>query len=574
MQRMWKRIAKKLKREQLVQMRRELSWMYQYVRQYRRYLVFYGIAGMAGTALGLAGSLASKFLIDAMTGEQFGRIPMAMTVILAVIVGSICTNALNSRISAKISVAVKNEIQKDMYDRILETEWEYIHDFQSGDLLNRLNGDVRIVSESVIGWIPSLAIRLLQFTGALGIILYYDEVMAGIALLMAPLTLLISRKLMKRMREHSREMQEITSCLMNFQNDSFQQLQTIKAFGLSRSFSLRLRKMQENYQEKVLDYNSYSIFTVSLLSLAGRAVFFACFGWGLYQYMNGNITMGTVMMFLQMAGMVSASFSSLMKLIPSGISAITSAGRLMEISGLKKEEALEKEAARELAEKKEEIQVVLDHAGFRYKEGNWVLKNGNFKAKTGEVVAVVGPSGEGKTTLIRLLLGLIHPTEGRAYLKGQDGTICSISASTREMFGYVPQGNTMLSGSIAENLRMVKPDATDQELMEALRVGCAWEFVRKLPEGIYSSIGEGGSGFSEGQAQRLAIARTFLRDAPVLLLDEATSALDLESEEQVLSNIMREKEKRVCIVATHRTSILARCDHVYEILENTLIKLR
>lgn len=572
---MWKRIAKKLKREELARMRREVSWMYRYVRRYRRQLAFYAAAGMIGTAMGLAGSLASKFLVDAMTAGRFGRIPLAAAVILAVTIGSVVTNALNSRISAKISVAVKNEIQKDMYDRILSTEWEYIHDFQSGDVLNRLNGDVQTVSESVISWLPSLGIRLLQFAGALGIIFYYDKVMAGIAVLMAPLTLLISRKLMKRMREHSREMQEVTSSLMNFQNDSFQQLQTIKAFGLMGSFSRRLEKLQEHYREKVMDYNGYSIFTVSLLTLAGRAVFFACFGWGLYQYMNGKITMGTVMMFLQMAGMVSSSFSALTRLIPSGIRAVTSAGRLMEISGMKKEEALEEEAEKELVEKKEDgIQVVLDHAGFRYKEGNWVMEDGNFRAKTGEVVAVVGPSGEGKTTLIRLLLGLIHPTEGSAYLEGRDGAACPISSATRELFGYVPQGNTMFSGSIAENLRMVKPDATDLEITEALKEGCAWEFVEKLPQGIYSPIGEGGGGFSEGQAQRLAIARTLLRDTPILLLDEATSALDMESEEQVLSNIMRRKKNRICIVATHRTSVLSQCDHVYKIWGHSLVKLR
>lgn len=211
--------------------------------------------------------------------------------------------------------------------------------------------------------------------------------------------------------------------------------------------------------------------------------------------------------------------------------------------------------------------------GFRYKEGNWVMEDGNFRAKTGEVVAVVGPSrGRGNHPDTAAFGRSIHRRERLSGGAGRGS--CPISSATRELFGYVPQGNTMFSGSIAENLRMVKPDATDLEITEALKEGCAWEFVEKLPQGIYSPIGEGGGGFSEGQAQRLAIARTLLRDTPILLLDEATSALDMESEEQVLSNIMRRKKNRICIVATHRTSVLSQCDHVYKIWGHSLVKLR
>lgn len=187
---------------------------------------------------------------------------------------------------------------------------------------------------------------------------------------------------------------------------------------------------------------------------------------------------------------------------------------------------------------------------------------------------MIGPSGEGKTTLIRVFLGLIYPSSGTASLTDCNGASCSISAGTRDLFGYVPQGNTMFAGTIAENMRMVKSDATDEEIRSVLETACAYEFVRKLPEDIYTHIGEKGCGLSEGQAQRIAIARALLRDAPVLILDEATSALDTDTEERVLKNIMSIGAHRTCIVTTHRPSVLTMSDHIYRIKENHLERVK
>ena len=180
-------------------------------------------------------------------------------------------------------------------------------------------------------------------------------------------------------------------------------------------------------------------------------------------------------------------------------------------------------------------------------------------------MALVGPSGEGKTTMVRILLGLIKAKSGKALIKDINGISCNISAATRRFFAYVPQGNTIFSGTIADNMRMVKPDATDDEIVEALKAACAYDFVDRLPDGINSKVGERGGGFSEGQAQRLSIARALLRKSPILLLDEATSALDVLTEREVLRNIMNMGYARTCIVTTHRPSVLTMCDRVYKI---------
>ncbi len=207
----------------------------------------------------------------------------------------------------------------------------------------------------------------------------------------------------------------------------------------------------------------------------------------------------------------------------------------------------------------------MNHVSFAYTEGKNVYENGNFHADPGEIVAVLGPSGEGKTTMLRLLLGLIHPSEGTVTLTDAAGNTVDMNADLREFFSYVPQGNSIMAGTIAENLRLVKEDATDEEIIAALKTACAWEFVSGHPDGIYGKIGERGQGLSEGQAQRIAIARAVLRDAPIILLDEATSALDNETERRVLQNIIFDAPHKTCIVSTHRRSILRHCKRVYYI---------
>jgi len=570
-----KKIIRKIQQGYLTEMYAETKWMYQYAKRYWASICFYIAAGLFSTAMGLGGNVASKYLIDAVTGVRKSRIGVVASIMIFMMLSNIAAKAIISRISARINVVVQNEIQADIYHKVIDTDWESLHEFRSGDLLNRLSDDVSQVASSVIGWIPSLITKLAQFAGTLGIILYYDPVMAVIALLSAPVTLLISRHLVKRMRAYNKEMREISSGLMSFQNDSFQNLQTVKAFGLMGLFSSKLKDMQEHYKEKMLDYNKFSVGVSSLMSIVGMLVSAVCFGWSAYRLWTGYITTGTMMMFLQMANSLSAAFSAVIQMVPSAINAATCAGRLMAVSDLKKEQILDEDAVNALKKRMEKgISVELNQIDVIYKEGNQVVSKGDFRADTGEIVAIIGPSGNGKTTLIRVLLGLLYPAEGTARLVSDDGTSCPISSATREFFGYVPQGNTVFAGTIAENMRMVKADATDEEIIRALQAGCAYEFVEQLPEGIYSKIGERGSGFSEGQAQRLAIARAILRDAPILLLDEATSALDMEIEERVLSNIMEFGKKKTCIVTTHRPSVLSMSDHIYEIRDDRLMQMK
>ena len=562
-----KKVIRKIKDGMLQEMYEETKWMYTYAKKYKFQIVFYIFLGVLTTVMGLASSVGSKYLIDAVTGQDSGNIALIALFIVAMGLFSIGINAITTMISARINIKVNNEIQAEVFDKILVADWISMKEFHSGDLLNRLNGDVNTVASSILSWIPSLITRSAQFFGILAIILYYDPTMAVIALGSAPVMLIVSKTLMKKMRDYNKRMRQVSSDVMSFNEESFQNIQSIKAFDLVGLFSKRLRDVQQNYKDVFLDYNKFSVYTSSFMSVVGMFVAYACFGWGVYRLWTGHITFGTMTLFVQLSGQLSSSFKSIVSLVPSAISATTSAGRIMEFFKIKDESELEDDKAKLIQNNTQGkgLSVVLDDVEFSYNENKTVFQHADIVANPGEIVALVGPSGEGKTTMIRLLLGLINTKSGNASIRDINGVSCKISSATRRFFAYVPQGNTIFSGTIAENMRMVKQDATDAEIVEALKAACAYDFVNRLPDKINSKVGERGSGFSEGQAQRLSIARALLRKSPILLLDEATSALDVFTERQVLRNIMNMGYARTCIVTTHRPSVLTMCDKVYKI---------
>ena len=357
--------------------------------------------------------------------------------------------------------------------------------------------------------------------------------------------------------------------LYGFNQEAFSNIQTIKAFDMIRFYVDRLKNLQQEYIKMRLDFQKMSIATSLLMTLISYLVSYSCYGWGIYRVWSGAISYGTMTMFLSLSGTLTSSVNSLVSLVPSAISLTISAGRLMDIVEMPQEDYSQDSVVRRFEKqyKTEGIGVNMQDLTYTYHNGTSVFAHASMEAYPHEIVALVGPSGEGKTTMLRLILSLLAPQTGSSHVcagENHEHTI-EMSPSTRKLFSYVPQGNTMFSGTIAENMRNVKPDATDEEIIEALRLACAWDFVEKLPDGIQSTIKERGGGFSEGQAQRLSIARALLRKSPILLLDEATSALDVATERKVLRNIMQDTYPRTCIVTTHRPTVLNICTRVYAI---------
>lgn len=566
-----KKIIEKYKSGAFREMWNETKWLYSYAAKYKWLIVIYIVIGLFATGLALAASLVTKNLINEVLGGKISAAAVALYVFLGL--SGIAVSALNRRLSAKISLRVNNEIRADVFGKFISTTWEEVSAFHSGDLLNRINGDVSTVADSVIGWIPSVTIKSAQFIGAIAIICYYDAAMALLSLISIPAAALISSLLLRKMRSYGTKIREAGSELMSFFEESLQNIQTVKAFGLSQSLDGRLAQLQKIYYDTSLEYNALSVKVTSGMSVLGLFVSYLCMGWCIFRLFTGAIDIGTMVLFIQLSSYLSSSISSLISSVPTVISATVSAGRIISVLNLPREEEDERLAAREIADFGEAPEIEFRDVSFGYKNGGKVFSEVNLTVVPGEFAAFVGPSGGGKTTLLRLLLGLVKPQSGKATLSAK-GKAAEISSATRRIFTYVPQEKAMFSGTVAEMLRLFSPEATDEEINAALKAACAYDFVAALPEGINTHLGERGAGFSEGQNQRLAIARAVLRKAPVLLLDEATSALDLETERQVLENITALCRGKTLIVMTHRESVLPLCDSVYRISGGKVEKVR
>lgn len=555
----------------------EWKWLLKIMSRYRLEIIIYTLMGVVGIAMGLGASIASKYLIDAVVGQNNETIVPAGAMVVGLGVFQILINAVSSVISSRVGTRVSNEIRSEIYSGMATACWEGINKYHSGDLVNRLEGDVNSVSSSVVSFLPGLFTKLMQFFGCLAIVLYYDVTLAFLALMSAPVLFFSSRFMTKMMRKYNLETRQMNGKVLSFSEESIQNLQTIKAFGLTTEYAEKFKVLLNNYRNMRLAHDKFTILTTLCLSSIGLIVSYSCYGWGVYRLWDGAITFGTMTLFLQLSGSLTSSFSAIVSMVPGVISVATAAGRIKEITELPKENLgdFDKAAAMLPEARKKGVSVIAENVTYSYADSDRnVLNNISFFAHPGETIAFVGPSGEGKTTILRLLLGLVDKSQGSLKVNVNSSEAIEISPSTRQFCSYVPQENAIFSGTIAENLRVVNPDATDEELRSALKIADALDFVEALPMGLKSIVGERGVNFSEGQVQRLSIARALLCDAPILVMDEATSALDSDTEERVLRGLMDSDGKRTCIITTHRPSMLKYCHRIYELQEDGTLKMK
>lgn len=548
------------------------KWIFSYSKKYKGVILFYTLLGIASTSFGLVGSVASKYLIDIVTGYQMDKLPLLLVIMVGSSLFSLLFSSVISRISARLSIFINNDIQADIFDKIIDANWLSVSQYANGDILSRFNSDVRTVSSNAISWLPTIVIACYNFVATFLVIWHYSHTMALIAFLSAPFMLVMSKFLIRKQRDYRKKVQEMNSKMVTFEVETFYNFDTIKSFGISERYGQKMRGWQSKFKDISLKYNLFTIKTNIFMSVMGLLVQMTAFLYCLWLLWSGNITYGTMTLFLTQRANLSSAFNKVISIIPSFLNSSVSAQRIRELVELPKEVHLAGSSKID-AYKEDGYTVEMDEVNFMYLENDHVIQASAFVAHPGEIVALVGPSGEGKTTMIRLILGLIRPQNGKVKIIAKNGEHIEANADTRHLFAYVPQGNTILSGTIAENMRMVKEDATDEEIIEALKVGCAWEFVQKLPDGIHSIVRERGRGLSEGQAQRIAISRAILRDAPILLLDEATSALDVATERKVLKNIVQQKLNKTCIVTTHRPSVLNLCQRVYRVIDTRVTEL-
>ncbi len=539
---------------------RQIScWLWKVLQGNRLQAVLNAGIGLLGVGLGLVSVWAMQRAIDTASGVRDGSILWAVGVMALLILGEFALGISRVWIRNILGVKAQNRMQQHILARLLRSEWRGREAMHSGDVINRLEDDVKTVVTFLTETLPSTLSTVAMFVGAFIYLFRMDIWLAVITVGILPLFISVSRIYMVYMRRYSRRVRDCDSLVQALLTETMQHRMLVKTMEADQQMLERLDAIQTILHSWVRKRTIFSVGSNFFLNVGFSLGYLVAFLWGAFRLSAGTLTFGGMTAFLQLVSRIQGPARDLSRLLPAFVSVFTAAERLMELAEIPEEEqgdALLLSAP---------CGICFERVTFSYGAPGQqpVLQDATFDFPPGTCTAILGETGSGKTTLIRLLLALVRPQQGRIVIySGLDKKVGEeqlLSPLHRCNFVYVPQGNTLLSGTLRENLFLGNPHATDEQMHEALRLACV-DFVDALPDGLDATFTEQGGGLSEGQAQRIAIARALLRPGSIMLLDEATSALDTETERKVLENILREKQRTVIFV-THRTAVVDYCDH-------------
>lgn len=538
-----------------------LRWLWRAWRGNRLQACLNAVIGLSSVVVSLAQVTAVRHAIDVASGAARGNLYWAVAVMGLLILCDFLLNISSTWVQNLLGIRAQNRMQQRMLDRILRSRWHGKEHFHSGDVLNRLEFDVANVVDFLTQTIPNTLSVFAMFVGAFCYLFAMDAVLALITVAIIPVFVGLSKLYVNRMRKLTKDVRAEDSRVQSTLQETIQHRMLIKTLESETMMVNRLEQTQGVLRHKVVKRTVFSVFSNTILNVGFALGYLVAFLWAAVRMAANSLSFGGMTAFLQLVNRIQSPARSLTRLVPAFVSVFTAAERLMELEETPLDEQGEPMAL------DAPCGIRLRHVSYAYEDGEDVLRDLSFDFKPGTCTAVLGETGAGKTTLIRLILGLVKPKDGKAEIySGVYSNVTNtvpLSPLTRCNLAYVPQGNTLLSGTVRDNLRLGKLSATDDEMKEALRMSCA-EFLFDSPDGLDTICGEQGSGLSEGQAQRIAIARALLRDCPVLLLDEATSALDPDTERQLLGNILSDK-RRTIIFITHRLAVKDYCDQTLTI---------
>ncbi len=530
-------------------------WLWNASQGYRVPILASILAGTTRIGISLTFVWQCKHLIDIATHQADGNIAIGLASMTGCIVLQLLLSSLVNRLYAHTEISLRNRLRQNLFEHILKSHWSGRETFHSGDMLNRMEEDVRTVTDLLAGSIPSAGITLFQLAGAALFLFCLDHRMAVVILLIMPLALLFSKLYMKRMRHLTREIRATDSRLQSHLQENLQHRTLISTLEYTSMAADMISTLQSGLKRLVMRRNSFSIFS-GLMVQAGFALgYLTAFAWGIYGLDTGTVTFGTLTAFLQLVAQVQRPVVELARQIPAFISALTSVERIDELTSLPLEEQGEPLIL------KGKVGIRLENVTFAYPDGKRkVIEYFTHDFEPGSLTAVLGETGSGKSTMVRLMLALLRPDGGNITLYDERQSLPA-SPLTRRNFVYVPQGNTLVSGTLRDNLLLGNPEATDAQMWKALHMAAA-DFVHELPQGLGTPCGEMGTGLSEGQAQRIAIARGLLRPGNIVLLDEPTSSLDSDTEQTLLERLSHTIQGKTLIIITHQMQTARLCDKI------------
>ena len=533
-----------------------LKWLWAAWKGNRFQAVLNASLGLMSVGVSLAAVWAIQNAIDIAAGAKEGSIYWAVGIMALIVLLNFGINIATVWVKNILGIRARNRMQQRILDRILRSEWHSKEKRHTGDVINRLATDVGHVINFLTETMPNSLSTLALFIGAFVYLYTMDKFLSLIIVGMVPIVILLSRFYMRKMRQLSRDVRTCDSKVQSVLTETVQNRMLIKIMESDDAMIDKLENTQSELRQMVVKRTMFSVIANFILNFGFSFGYLVAFLWSAIRLSNHTLTFGGMTAFLQLVNRVQGPAKSLTKLVPEFVYVFTSAERLMELE----DNPLEEQG--QPIYLNAPCGIKLNNVTFAYEEGGNVVEDLSFDFKPGSCTAILGETGAGKTTLVRMILALMFPQKGSVEIYNNKESK-PLSPLMRCNFVYVPQGNTLLSGTIRDNLMLGKLDATEEEMEEALRMSCA-DFVLELPEGLDTVCSESGGGLSEGQAQRIAIARALLRDRSIMLFDEATSALDPDTERKLLKNILDKHDKTIIFI-THRPAVMEYCDQTLKI---------
>ena len=535
-----------------------LRWLWRNSKGARRQAAINTAIGLIDVVCQLLWVIACKHAIDIATGDAIGSLTTTGIIIAALMLTEIVSRGVSRWIHSVVGNKVRNRIRLKIFSRLLRGDWMCLQKHHTGDLTNRLEGDVNSITALITESIPATIVVFIQLMASFILLFYLSPMLAIAILIILPICLVVSKFYIDRMRKLNREVRDSDSKIQSVLQESLQHKELIKALEQNKSTEKQLKELQGELQAQITSRAKFSIGAFTVIQFGFAAGYLVAFLWGVDSLRDNLITFGTMSAYLQLVGLIQRPTMDLSKFIPGIVSSLTAAERLCELEDI----PLEQQGNAIML--KETAGVRFNGVTFRYTdESRLILNNFSYDFPPNSSTAIVGETGAGKSTLIRLIVALINPRSGSIEIYNSKEKHSS-STLTRRNFVYIPQGNTLVSGTVRDNLLMGNPDATEEEMRHVLHIACA-DYVFDQPKGLDTEITEQGGGLSEGQAQRIAIARSILRPGSILILDEVTSALDDETEQELLRRLTQSQIGKTLIFVTHRPAIMQYCTQVLKI---------